>query len=245
MRLLFPVSSALLLTVALCGAAFSGAGTASPAPTPDSSPRADWKAHFGTPLPVNTPIFALTFDDGPLPQAAPDLLGALAKAGMHATFCVQGNHALEHPELLRLMLTQNHELASHTFSHPKMAALSDDELRDQLKRTDAAIFAATGTHPHFFRPPNGVISQHQVELIEKEFGYQILLWSLDSRDYTKPPAGHISQTILGGAKPGVVILAHESFPNSVQEMPAIIAQLGAKGLKSVTVSELVAASKKS
>jgi hypothetical protein len=38
--------------------------------------------------------------------------------------------------------------------------------------------------------------------------------------------------------PGAVILAHESFPKSVAEMPGILEELSKRGFESLTATEL-------
>src|SRR5438034_11554772 len=60
---------------------------------------------------------ALTFDDGPDPRFTPAVSRLLAERGHGGTFFVLGARAVEHPEVLRQVVADGHELASHGFDH--------------------------------------------------------------------------------------------------------------------------------
>lgn len=223
-------------------------GNTSPATATASTPDVAGAAGIVTPIvlgrgaawhrKVDGPYIALTFDDGPLPQSAPILLAALRKAGMTATFCVQGNNSSKHPELVKAILAAGCEIASHSWSHPNFREVGPERAREEMRKTDQALLSITGERPKYLRPPYGATNDELNQIMAREFGYSILLWSYDSQDWQKPAPGAVTDRILH-AQAGDIILAHESFPQSVREMPAIIEALAAKGLKSVTVSELL------
>ena len=71
---------------------------------------------------------ALTFDDGPDPQYTPQILDALQQAGVHATFFIIGANGERHPELLRRIVDEGHELGNHTFTHPNISVISPTQL---------------------------------------------------------------------------------------------------------------------
>ncbi len=58
-------------------------------------------------------VAALTFDDGPSGEYTPAVLDALRAEGVHATFFVLGRQAREHPDIVRRIVEEGHELASH------------------------------------------------------------------------------------------------------------------------------------
>ena len=66
----------------------------------------------------------------------------------------------------------------------------------------------------------------------------VLMHSFDSGDWRKPASGEVTRLILTGITPGAIISLHESFPESVAEMPRIIETLSKRGFQSFTVSEL-------
>jgi peptidoglycan/xylan/chitin deacetylase (PgdA/CDA1 family) len=196
--------------------------------------------NLNTRLRVSGPYIALAYDDGPLPESVPILLAALAKNKMRATFCVTGQNAEKDPELLKQIVAAGHEIANHSWSHPDLTKLSAKQVHEELAKADVAIKTATGHSPKYFRPPFGAVNDALIAQVHKEFGYDILMWSLDSHDWQNPPAGEVTKRILDNVKNGDILLVHESFAQSVKEMPSILSRLAAKGFKSVTVSELVA-----
>ena len=67
-----------------------------------------------------------------------------------------------------------------------------------------------------------------------------MLWSVDPLDWKRPGAAVITQRILGGARPGAIILSHDIHQQTIDAMRATLDELLAKGYKFVTISELIA-----
>ncbi len=93
---------------------------------------------------VNGPYIAMTFDDGPSPELTPKLLDMLKARGIKATFFVVGQNAAEHPEILKRMIAEGHEIGNHSWSHPALTKLGVDGVAKQIESTNAAIEQATG-----------------------------------------------------------------------------------------------------
>src|SRR6185436_1535956 len=106
---------------------------------------------------VDGPYIAMTFDDGPSATLTPKLLDLLAAHHIKATFFVLGEMVAEHPEILARAAREGHEIASHSWSHPNFAKMSQESVRSQLQRTDDEIKNTTGKRPTLFRPPYGSI----------------------------------------------------------------------------------------
>src|SRR5678810_671717 len=104
---------------------------------------------------VDGPYIAMTFDDGPSATLTPKLLDILAAHNIKATFFVLGEMVAEHPEILARAAREGHEIASHSWSHPNLAKMSQEGVRSQLQRTDDEIKTAAGKRPTLFRPPYG------------------------------------------------------------------------------------------
>jgi peptidoglycan-N-acetylglucosamine deacetylase len=111
---------------------------------------------------------------------------------------------------------------------------------EEITKTQEAIKNACGYTPTLMRPPYGAITKRQREWIEKQFGLNVILWSVDPFDWKRPGPSVISQRILSGAKPGAIILSHDIHQQTIDAMPATLDALLAKGYKFVTVSELIA-----
>jgi peptidoglycan-N-acetylglucosamine deacetylase len=188
---------------------------------------------------VDGPYIALTFDDGPDKKLTPRLLDLLAEHHIHVTFFVVGENAVEHPEILQRAVREGHEIGNHSWSHPNLAKMSDENVRSQIQRTQEAITSAIGSRPTLFRPPYGSVTAHQKRFIHDELGYEIILWEVDPLDWKNPGPSVVTSRILKETHPGSIVLSHDIHAQTIQAMPATLAELEAKGFKFVTVSELL------
>lgn len=190
---------------------------------------------------VDGPYIAMTFDDGPSATLTPKLLDLLAAHHVKATFFVIGENVAEYPDIVARAAREGHEIASHSWSHPNLAKMSDEGVRRQLRQTDEAIKNATGTRPTLFRPPYGSITEREKRWIHDEFGYQIVLWDVDPYDWKRPGPAVVRNRILQETRPGSIVLSHDIHPGTIEAMPSTFDALEAKGFKFVTVSELIRA----
>ena len=220
-------------------------------PKPTASPNLQKEAATKTPAPpkeppitfnsvhVDGPYIAMTFDDGPSATLTPKLLDILAAHHMKVTFFVLGEMVAEHPEILARAAREGHEIASHSWSHPNLAKMSQEGVRSQLQRTDDEIKSVTGQRPTLFRPPYGSITEREKRWIHDEFGYDIILWDVDPLDWKRPGPAVVRNRILKETRPGSIVLSHDIHPGTIEAMPSTFDELEAKGFKFVTVSELI------
>jgi peptidoglycan/xylan/chitin deacetylase (PgdA/CDA1 family) len=188
---------------------------------------------------VDGPYIAMTFDDGPSATLTPKLLDLLAIHHIKATFFVIGENVAEHPEIVARAAREGHEIASHSWSHPNLAKMSQESVRNQLQRTDDAIKSAIGKSPTLLRPPYGSITEREKRWIHDEFGYDIILWDVDPLDWKRPGPAVVRNRILKETRPGSIVLSHDIHPGTIEAMPSTFDELEAKGFKFVTVSELL------
>jgi peptidoglycan/xylan/chitin deacetylase (PgdA/CDA1 family) len=162
---------------------------------PDSAITFNW-------IHVDGPYVALTFDDGPSAKLTPKLLDLLAARHIKATFFLIGENAAEYPETVAREAREGHEIANHSWSHPNLAKMSDDGVRNQLRKTDDAIRSAIGTGATLLRPPYGNISGRQKKWINQEFGYKIILWDVDPLDWKRPGSSVVCNRIVKMTRAG-------------------------------------------
>ena len=218
----------------------------SPSPTPASSPEASTGASKpATWFSVNVdgPYIAMTFDDGPSPETTPRLLDILKQRNIKATFFMIGQNAERNPAIVKRILAEGHEIGNHSWTHPQLSKLSDDRVTEEINKTQNAIKDSSGYTPVLMRPPYGAITARQKDWIEKQFGLNVIIWSVDPFDWKRPGASVIEERILAGARPGAIVLSHDIHKQTVDAMPATLDALAAKGFKFVTVSQLIAMNK--
>ena len=183
---------------------------------------------------------AMTFDDGPHPQNTPKLLDILRERNIKATFYVIGRNVDLYPAITRRIVAEGHEIGNHSYTHGNMSKMSDDKVREELKKTADAIARAAGVKPRTLRPPYGALLQTQRSWIHSEFGYPTIMWAVDPRDWQRPGPSVVTSRILSATTPGAIVLAHDLHAPTVTAMPATLDGLLQKGYKFVTVSQLLA-----
>ena len=186
------------------------------------------------------PYVAMTFDDGPHPQNTPRLLDMLRTRNIKATFYVIGSNVDRHPQIVRRIVAEGHEIGNHTYTHRKLTSLGSSEVRREMSRTQDAIVRAAGVKPRTMRPPYGALLQSQREMIFSEFRYPTIMWSVDPQDWKRPGPAIVKSRILSGANNGAIILAHDLHAPTVDAMPGTFDGLLSKGFKFITVSQLLA-----
>lgn len=183
---------------------------------------------------------ALTFDAGASAAPTPALLDVLEKYNLKCTFFLTGKWIEKNPELTKRILDDGHEIGNHTYSHPDLRGLTDDQIRVQFAKTESALESLCGvsTKP-FFRPPYGGRDDRVLRVAEDE-GYQCVYWTADSWDAFKKgiQADEIASRVLDRAKDGAIVLMHCGSWPTVDALPHIIVGLQAKGYDLVKVSDL-------
>ncbi|MGY0019540.1 polysaccharide deacetylase family protein [Streptomyces sp. cg35] len=194
---------------------------------------------FGTVDCRRAKCVALTFDAGPS-ENSPRLLDILKDKKVPATFFLLGkNHIAKHPELVRRMAREGHELASHTWDHKILTDIDDAQIRDEFKRTDDAVERLTGKRPTLMRPPQGRTDDHVGELAKEE-GLAQILWDVTTKDYTTTDSALIQKRAVDQTRRDSIILLHDIYRGTVPAVPGIIDALKQKGYVFVTVPQLFA-----
>lgn len=191
---------------------------------------------------VNTSrkVVALTFDDGPHGQLTPKLLDLLQHEGVHATFFVLGSCVAANPEIVQRMAAEGHEVANHSWNHPRLPSLSRQKFEQQIRDTTEIIEKNTGKKVALMRPTYGLYNERVKNELTGEFGLDVILWSVDPNDWKRPGADVVARRLVAGARPGAILLSHDIHPGTIAAMPQVIAQLKAQGYTFATVSELLA-----
>ncbi len=82
------------------------------------------------------------------------LLNVLEKNNTKATFFVLGEVAEKHPEMIKKIYDEGHEIASHGYSHMQLFKLGKDRFEDELDRSIKILSKITGEKPRGFRSPS-------------------------------------------------------------------------------------------
>jgi peptidoglycan/xylan/chitin deacetylase (PgdA/CDA1 family) len=231
------LAAALVTTLTLALGGCSMETTAPGSARQDAA--SDAKGSFGSADCRKAKCIALTFDAGP-GKDTPELLDILKEKKVHATFFLLGkNHVVKHPDTVRRIQDEGHEVANHTWTHEILTDREPDEIRAELEKTQVAIEKITGKKPRLMRPPQGR-TDDTVSEISKELGLSQVLWSATAKDYSTNDSALITKRILDQAGKDGVILLHDIYKGTVPAVPGIIDALQKDGYTFVTVPELMA-----
>ncbi|WFU54577.1 chitooligosaccharide deacetylase NodB [Bradyrhizobium pachyrhizi] len=154
----------------------------------------------------------LTFDDGPHSICTPDVLDVLAEHNVPATFFVIGVYAGDQPELIRRIIAEGHEVANHTMSHPYLSECEPAEVQHEILAASGAIKSACpGASLRYMRAPYGAWTQEVVKTSAMA-GLAAVHWSVDPRDWSRPGADTIVDTVMASVRPGAIVLLHDGCP---------------------------------
>ncbi|MEO3870563.1 polysaccharide deacetylase family protein [Nonomuraea sp. B12E4] len=180
---------------------------------------------------------ALTFDDGP-GRYTGKLLDLLRKRDVRATFFVVGQMVAEDRggRITRRIAEEGHELGNHSWSHPSLPGLPQEQVRRQLQRTQDIVQRLTGVRMRMMRPPYGA-TDDKVAAESRHAGLAQILWNVDTLDWLDRVASTVTKRAIK-ATPGSIILLHDIHGSTVDAVPETLDVLSKKGFTFVTVSEL-------
>lgn len=158
---------------------------------------------------------ALTFDDGPHPEHTPRLLEALADVGARGTFFIVGERAEQHPDLVRRIAAEGHELGNHTWTHSEPSQTSTARFLDEVAQTQRLIQDLTGRDCRLTRPPKGALTIGKVLGIWRQ-QQTIALWNIDPKDFAMLDHAAMSQWLSEYLlQSGDIVLLHDNQPRAV------------------------------
>lgn len=184
------------------------------------------------------PLVALSFDDGPHPSFTPQVLDILQRHGAKATFFLIGDRALRHPDVVAAIRAGGHEIGNHYSGNIPTLGHSDAEFVRNLEQTEAALGIAA--KPALFRPPGGIVWSRQIQSARVR-GYRCVLGCAYPHDPMHPPVRYIRWLVAKNLVPGAIVILHDgiSDPPGIQALPDILEAGHHKGLRFVSISELI------
>jgi peptidoglycan/xylan/chitin deacetylase (PgdA/CDA1 family) len=191
---------------------------------------------------------ALTFDDGPDPEATPRVLDLLDAAGARASFFCIGRRARQHPALVREIVARGHRVENHGDSHSKAsAAYGYAHLRADISAAQATLADITGQRPRFFRPLGGLRSP-MLEPVLARLDLRLACWTRRGFDSVQGDPQRVYQRLVRGLGPGDILLLHDGdaartragAPVSLEVLPRLLAAMREAAVQPVTLADAVA-----
>lgn len=212
--------------------------------------------------PRHSKLVALTFDADMTPGMEQELrthrvksfdneavVAVLQTTHTPATFFLTGMWAQVYPQSARTLAhSALFEVEDHTYDHPGfsqpcygLASIAPADKTADLQRAQRAIQQATGVTPHLLRFPGGCATAGDVKMAQA-LGLKVVHWDVVGGDVNQRDPQSIVQHTLSQVRGGSIIVLHVSgghAPDTALALPQIIAGLGARGLKPVTLNTLL------
>lgn len=166
-----------------------------------------------------------------------ELLTILRENQVKTTFFLAGNWVEKHPDYVRKIAAEGHEIGNHSYAHAHMNSLSPEQIRSDLERNHAMLRALIGRDPDLFRPPFGEYSNKVIEEATS-MGYHTVQWSIDSLDWKDVSADFMVERVLRAA-PGDIVLFHNAGKNTPRAVARLLPTLRSRGFRIVPVGELI------
>jgi peptidoglycan-N-acetylglucosamine deacetylase len=186
----------------------------------------------------------LTLDDGPDPDATPQVLDALEAAGAQATFFVLGAQLRRHTAIAHEIVRRGHEIALHGYDHQRNDRIGTARSHENVMRGYATVADALGVDCRWYRPPYGRMSAGSSRACH-ELGMTPVYWSAWGLDWERSGAVRIAQTAAEQLDDGSILLLHDSArygrrPSALptaQAIPLIAERAAALELRLVSLEE--------
>ena len=193
-------------------------------------------------VPTSARAIAVTVDDGPHLDLTPEILRVLERHGARATFFFLGAGVARHPDLAAAALAAGHEIGNHGWRDRPAVLQSRAAFRGDLRRTAAAVLAATGQEPRFVRPGSGWFRPVHLREV-RDAGWTLALGSVAVLDLRVGDVEREARFVLDRLQPGAVVVLHEGGGDRAGVVPLldrVLAGAHDRGYRCVTLSELVA-----
>jgi peptidoglycan/xylan/chitin deacetylase (PgdA/CDA1 family) len=192
--------------------------------------------------------FAFAIDDG-APNLAQEVLKIIREENIKVTFFTVGAPLLDQgtnlTNVYRDMQAAGHQLAMHSFTHPKMESLPDYAAIDWEYNNDVAAMKSqfNGFTTPYFRPPFGTEGARMRSRLAKAVGSKatIVNWSVDVEDWlwaeTNTPEQQKVAFQRDVNRGGNLVVMHYLYPSTVSYLREFIQIAKATGKQLMRVDQ--------
>lgn len=186
-------------------------------------------------------IMYITFDAGYEAGYTEKILDVLKKHNVKATFFITGHYLNTAEELVKRMIDEGHIVGNHTVNHKCLVEVSNEEIEEEIRKLDTALFEKFGYEMTYFRPPKGEFSERVVKKVS-ELGYKTVMWSSAYDDWDKEKQNreeYGTKKILDNLHNGCVLLLHSTSKDNANILDNVISKIKEEGYEIKNLDEFV------
>jgi len=213
----------------------------SPPTTSTGLPAGGHLARFVRHGPSDRPVIAFTFHGSGDVVLLDELLAVAAAHRAPLTIFAVGQWLDANPGLARRILAAGHEVANHTYTHPALGRVVAERVGAEISLCRDALARNAGSPGRWFRPSGVEVPGATILEAAAAAGYGTVVgYDVDPHDYEDPGAHAVRTRTAAGTNPGAIVSLHTGHRGTVDAMAWMLRDAAAKGLRPVTVSDLLA-----
>lgn len=188
---------------------------------------------------VDNETISLTFNISWGEEKVFDILKQLETDQVKATFFVSGEWAERHPDILKKITEDEHELGMLGYRYKSYLDQEIEQVRKDLLHAREVFNKLGYPDIDLLRTPSGHFNKEVIALAE-QLNFKVIQWNINPHDWKNPGTETIVNTIMEQTTNGDILLLHasDSVKQTSKALQTILPGLKNKGFEFVTVSEL-------
>lgn len=173
----------------------------------------------------------LTFDEGYENGYTAQILDVLKDKKVSAVFFVTYDYVKGNDELINRMISEGHIIGNHSWSHPSMPDLSDENCELEITKLHDYMLENYNYEMKYIRPPRGEFSERTLA-VTKNLGYKTILWSFAYKDYdvnNQPDKSKAFDRVTSSVHDGAIYLLHAVSKTNTEILSDVIDECRNKG----------------
>lgn len=183
----------------------------------------------------------LTFDNGYENGYTAKILDVLRDKKVPTIFFITGHYVKDQPELVQRMVSEGHLVGNHSWSHPDVTTISNEQLKNELLKVKTAVADITSQKEMaYVRAPRGIFNESMLAASRAE-GYTNVFWSVAYKDWdpaTQKGSEYAYTQVMKQLHPGAVILLHSVSKDNTKAMGRIIDDARKQGYEFKSLTQM-------
>lgn len=183
----------------------------------------------------------LTFDNGYENGYTAKILDVLRDKKVPTIFFITGHYVKDQPELVQRMVSEGHLVGNHSWSHPDVTTISNEQLKNELLKVKTAVADITNQKEMaYVRAPRGIFNESMLAESRAE-GYTNVFWSVAYKDWdpaTQKGSEYAYTQVMKQLHPGAVILLHSVSKDNTEAMGRIIDDARKQGYEFKSLTQM-------